>query len=67
MRDDEQRAMIEALEPYREMTARLIGLVEKLTTRVENLELELLHQRPAPICTPNAPPALNAGDGPPAP
>jgi len=48
MTDDEramETAVIAALEPYREVVARMMTLVERLTDRVEVLELERLHGR----------------------
>jgi hypothetical protein len=48
MTDDEQamtNAVILALEPYRDVVARMVTLVERLMDRVEVLELERLHGR----------------------
>ena len=58
MTDDELReltnTLIVELAPVREVTERVLTLVEDLVRRVEVLELERLHGR-AQKCTPNAP------------
>ena len=48
MNDDEQaviNAAILALAPYRDVVARMMTLVERLSARVEVLELERIHGR----------------------
>lgn len=50
MNDDEramESAVIVALEPYRELVARMMTLIERLTDRVEVLELQHLPIRDA--------------------
>jgi hypothetical protein len=45
MNDDEramENAVIAALEPFRDLLARMMALIEQLTARVERLELERL-------------------------
>jgi hypothetical protein len=49
MTDDEMTALTSALVgPVRELLDRMTTLIEKLTNRVEVLELESLHRRDLP-------------------
>jgi hypothetical protein len=41
-------ALISEFRPFREVVERLLTVVERLQHRVELLELEQLHTRPAP-------------------
>lgn len=51
MTDDEQAMVNEvllALKPYQDVMARMMALIERLTDRVEVLELERLHGHDLP-------------------
>jgi hypothetical protein len=57
MNDDEMiEQLAPAIEPFKAMVSRLLAVVERLIARMELLELEMLHGRPAPPSTPIAPP-----------
>jgi hypothetical protein len=68
MNDDEMRALAQAVvDPLRGFMERTIALLERLTDRVEVMELEVLNRRPSPPnCTPNAPPSTDGNDSAPA-
>jgi hypothetical protein len=58
MSDDElARGVIASLEPVLELLTRMQTILERLTDRVEVLELELLHQAPDPTAAPDPVPA----------
>jgi hypothetical protein len=52
MTDDEIRELTAAIssevQPLHEVLQGLLTILEQLTTRVERLELEVLHQAPSP-------------------
>jgi hypothetical protein len=66
MRNDKDlpRELMLAMVPLFDVLNRTITLLERLTDRVEVLELEVMHRRPSPPCTPNAPPSADGAHRP---
>jgi hypothetical protein len=57
MTNDEKLELAEQVNgPVREVLHRMMTIVERILDRVEVLELERMHRREVPACTPNAPP-----------
>jgi hypothetical protein len=44
---DEENLLIAAIEPYREVLVRMMGLIEGLTERVERLEQQRYNEKEA--------------------